>query len=73
MAKIKEFDAIYFPNEEKRILLTDDRTLVNTFRTIFNAYFESEYELLENKLYWGWNDRSYYFEDVTNYLQEYQN
>tara|TARA_B100000029_G_scaffold284988_1_gene278833 strand:+ start:2037 stop:3653 length:1617 start_codon:yes stop_codon:yes gene_type:complete len=71
--RLRNFDAIYFPDEEKRILLTDNRTLVNTFRTIFNAYFESEYELLENKLYWGWNDRSYYFEDVTNYIHEYQN
>ena len=25
-------------------------------------------EILENKMYWGWNKKPYYFEDVTNYL-----
>lgn len=68
LQRMRNFDAIYFPDEEKRVYLLDDRTLVNTFRIVFNAYFESEYEILENKMYWGWNDRSYYFEDVTNYL-----
>ena len=68
--RMRNFDAIYFPDEEKRELLLNDRTLVNTFRIVFNAYFGSEYEILENKMYWGWNDRSYYFEDVTNHLLE---
>jgi len=71
--RLRNFDAIYFPDKDKRDLLLDDRTLVNTFRTVFNAYYESNYELLENKMYWGWNAKPYYFEEMTQYLQEKQN
>ena len=66
--RMRNLDAIYFPDKEKRGLLLDDRTLVNTFRTVFNAYFGSDYEILENKMYWGWNAKPYYFEEVTNHL-----
>ena len=71
--RLRNFDAIYFPDEDKRVQLNDDRTLVNTFRIIFNSYFGSDYEILENKMYWGWNAKPYYFEDVTNYLQKQHN
>ena len=66
--RMRIFNAIYFPDLDKRNQLTDDRTLVNTFRIVFNSYFGSDYEILENKMYWGWNKKPYYFEDVTNYL-----
>ena len=71
--RLRNFDAIYFPDKDKRDLLLDDRTLVNTFRTVFNAYYESNYELLEDKMYWGWNAKPYYFEEMTQYLREKQN
>ena len=71
--RLRNFDAIYFPDEDKRVQLNDDRTLVNTFRIVFNSYFGSDYEMLENKMYWGWNAKPYYFEDVTNYLQKQHN
>ena len=71
--RLRNFDAIYFPDEDKRVQLNDDRTLINTFRIVFNSYFGSDYEMLENKMYWGWNAKPYYFEDVTNYLQKQQN
>ena len=71
--RLRNFDAIYFPDENKRVQLNDDRTLVNTFRIVFNSYFGSDYEMLENKMYWGWNAKPYYFEDVTNYLQKQHN
>jgi hypothetical protein len=51
-------------------MLEDDRTAVNTFRLVFNSYFGSNYEILEDKMYWGWNAKPYYFEEVTNYLLE---
>ena len=70
LQRLRNFDAIYFPDKDKRDLLLDDRTLVNTFRTVFNAYYESNYELLENKMYWGWNAKPYYFEEMTQYLRE---
>ena len=71
--RLRNFDAIYFPDEDKRVQLNDDRTLVNSFRIVFNSYFGSDYEMLENKMYWGWNAKPYYFEDVTNYLQKQHN
>ena len=71
--RLRNFDAIYFPDKDKRDLLLDNRTLVNTFRTVFNAYHGSDYELLENKMYWGWNAKPYHFEEVTNYLMEQPN
>ena len=71
--RLRNFDAIYFPDEDKRVQLNDDRTLVNTFRIVFNSYFGSDYEILENKMYWGWNAKPYHFEDVTNYLQKQHN
>ena len=68
--RLKIFNAIYFPDEEKRKMLEDDRTAVNTFRIVFNSYFGSNYEMLEDKMYWGWNAKPYYFEEVTSYLLE---
>jgi len=65
---MKNFDAIYFPDIEKRDLLKDDRTLVNTFRTVFNAYFNSQYEILDDKMYWSYNQKPYTFDEVTNHL-----
>ena len=54
--RLRNLDAIYFPDKEKRGLLLDDRTLVNTFRTVFNAYFGSDYEILENN-YRLWEEK----------------
>ena len=71
--RLRNFDAIYFPDEDRRVQLNDDRTLVNTFRIVFNSYFGSDYEMLENIMYWGWNAKPYHFEDVTNYLQKQHN
>jgi len=68
--RLRNFDAIYFPDEEKRKNLDNKRTLVNTFRTIFNAYYGSDYELLENKAYWGYNAKPYDFKDVSHYILE---
>jgi len=71
--RLRNFDAIYFPDENKRVQLNDDRTLVNTFRIVFNSYFGSDYEMLEDKMYWGWNAKPYYFEEMTQHLREKQN
>ena len=68
LQRLRIFDAIYFPDEDKREQLKNDRTSVNTFRTVFNSYFDSDYEILEDKMYWGWNKKPYYFEEVTDFL-----
>ena len=66
--RLRNFDSVYFPDNEKRSQLLDDRTLVNTFRTVFNTYFGSEYEILEDKMYWSKNQKPYLFKDVTHYV-----
>ena len=68
--RLRNFDAIYFPDEEKRENLDNKRTLINTFRTIFNAYYGSDYELLENKAYWSYNAKPYDYKDVSHYILE---
>ena len=66
--RLRNFDAIYFPDSEKRTELKDDRTLVNTFRTVFNVYFGSNYDILEDKMYWQTNQKPYSFDDVTHFV-----
>ena len=67
--QIRNFDAIYLPNTDKNYL-NDDRMLVNTFRIIFNSTFGSNYELLDEKLFWSTNKKPYSFNDVTQIIQE---
>jgi len=59
------FSAYYFPEVE----LNDDEypiiTSVNSFRILFNTYFGTDYELLENKMYIK-NGTKY--EDITNII-----
>ena len=69
MQKLSNFNAIYFPNEKQREILTDDRTSVNTFRLVFNSQFGSDYEILEDKIYWGLSiKKPFWFKDVTSIL-----
>ena len=67
--RLRNFDAIYLPNTDKNYL-NDDRILVNTFRIIFNSTFGSNYELLNEKLFWSTNKKPYSFNDVTQIIQE---
>ena len=65
--KLSNFNAIYFPNEKQREILTDDRTLVNTFRIVFNSHFGSDYEILEDRIYWSLSiKKPFWFKDVTS-------
>ena len=67
--KLSNLSAIYFPDEKHREMLTDDRTNVNTFRLVFNSYFGSDYEMLEDRTYWGLSiKKPFWFKDVTRIL-----
>jgi len=67
--KLSNLSAIYFPDEKHREMLTDDRTNVNTFRIVFNSYFGSDYEMLEDRIYWGLSHKKpFWFKDVTSIL-----
>ena len=65
-------NAYYLP-ENGSNLLYDSITPVNTFRLIFNIYFDGDYELLEDKCYYSPYWQPYNFFDVTeikNYNQQ---
>ena len=65
--KMSIFSAYYLPGIEKN--LSDDViTPVNTFRIIFNSYFNTDYDLLENKMYLTDDNSIDYFIDVTDVL-----
>ena len=67
--RLSTFNAIYFPDEEHKEIITDDQTLVNTFRIVFNSYFGSDYEMLEDRIYWGLSYKTpFWFKDVTSIL-----
>ena len=62
-------NAYYFPDQNYAALPVDI-TPVNTFRFIFNQYFETRLPLLENHVYFSyWND-PYNFVEVTDKLTE---
>jgi hypothetical protein len=61
-------NAYYFP-EGGSDLLYNSITPVNTFRILFNYYFGTKYELLEDKSYFSWANAYYEFYDVTNQIK----
>ena len=62
------FSAYYLPGIEKN-LPRDVITPVNTFRIIFNSYLNTDYDLLEKKMYLvDDNGIPEYFIDVTDVL-----
>ena len=61
------FSAHYLPEMEENFS-GDVFTSVNTFRIIFNSYFDTDYDLLENKIYVTNSDDPDYFIDVTDIL-----
>jgi len=60
-------NAYYLPNNGEDFLY-DSITPVNSFRLIFNLYFNTTYDLLEDKVYYSKLARPYNFLDVTERL-----
>lgn len=65
--RMRILNAYYFPNGG-RDLLYDSITPVNTFRILFNYYFGTNYELLEDRNYFSWTNALYEFYDVTDQI-----
>ncbi len=63
--RIGILNAYYLPGNGHE-LLYETITPVNTFRVIFNAYFETNYELLEDRVFFSRLKRPYDFTDVTD-------
>ena len=61
-------NAYHLPNEDK-IPVTDSITPVNTFRIIFNYYFEGNFEILDNKSYFSTWLNPQKFINVDQYFQ----
>ena len=67
--RLSNINAIYFPDEKPREILTNDQTNVNTFRIVFNSYFGSDYDILEDRIYWNLSfKKPFWFKDVTSVL-----
>lgn len=61
--RMRPFVATFLPGEND--FIPDSITPVNIFRLIFNNYFNTKYELLENKVYFSTYEKPYKFLDVT--------
>jgi len=60
------FKAYYFP-EKGRNLEFETTTPVNSFRVLFNLYFDDDYEILEDKIY-SHPNKKIGFRDITDIL-----
>ncbi len=67
-ARMKIFNAFYLPEKDQNFIY-DSLTPVNTFRLIFNHYFKTNYELLEDRSYFTLYELPYNFLDVTDSLK----
>jgi hypothetical protein len=55
--------AFYYPDKE--VELPDDSSNVNVFRIFFNLYFDTDYEILENRHIWYLIDQPYNFIEIS--------
>ena len=60
-------NALYFPGKETNFPM--DISPVNIFRTFFNLYFESDYEILDEKQIWYVPDQPLKHTDVTEIIK----
>ena len=68
---LNNLNAYYFPNEKKNKLY-DNISPVNTFRIIFNEYFDSDFELLDDRYYWiKTGKKPYDVKDVTEIIDRF--
>ena len=64
MERMHIFNAYLLPGGGNKVLY-DSVTPINTFRLIFNFYFNADLETLEDESYYSWYTRPYQFTDVT--------
>lgn len=67
--RMSVFNAYYLPNENGKATLYDTITPVNSFRIIFNAYFGTDLDLLEDRSYFSLWHHPYDFIDVTDQIE----
>lgn len=59
---------LYFPNTD--YLIPNEITAVNIFRILFNVYFDSNFEILDNRNIWYSPDRPFDFIEIENSFKE---
>tara|TARA_B110000014_G_C19967657_1_gene500877 strand:- start:33 stop:866 length:834 start_codon:yes stop_codon:yes gene_type:complete len=65
--RMSSLNAIYFPDGNYDSV-KNMNTPINTFRIIFNEFFDTNYSSLEDKMYWSTGNLPYLHDDVTNLL-----
>ena len=63
--KMSNFQAFYLPNGDSS-LMDKATTPVNIFRVLFNSYFDENYEILSDKIFWVLWNKPYDFKDITD-------
>ena len=63
---LNNISALYFPGHENEI--PEEIAAVNTFRVFFNTYFNTDYEILEDRQMWYVPEQPYDQTDVTEKL-----
>lgn len=66
--RMRILNAYYLPYGGNAILY-DSVTPVNTFRIIFNQYFGTNYDLLDDHCYYSWYEHPYQFINVTKRIR----
>ena len=66
--RMGNLNAMYLPNSNYEQMY-ETITPVNTFRIIFNEYFDKNYELLDDRNFWSSSQKPYQYIDVTNILK----
>ena len=59
------FNAYYFPNDD---FLYDDITPVNSFRVFFDSHFQTNYGLLEDRVFFSVSEKPYALIEITDFL-----
>jgi len=67
--RMSNLNAIYFPDNNYDSVY-DGMTPVNTFRIVFNEFFNEDYTLLQDKNFWSESDRPYKYTDITKVILE---
>ena len=64
MNRMSIFNAYYFPNDD---FLYDDITPVNSFRVLFDSHFQTNYGLLEDRVFFSVPEKPYALIEITDF------
>ena len=66
--RMANLNVVYFPDGNYEDLY-EDITPVNTFRIIFNKYFNGDYELHIDKNFWSDGEKPYDYKNISETLK----